>query len=295
MALASLGPHEALYLGGRALLALLCIGLACVALTRLLALRAAAADAAPADLPSRGAVLPMAATALLVVAALLSGFDVWYNLVLKPDDPIPGASWAWLAFDLLLPGFGLLLLRALDERDAALARLAQQAITDPLTGLRNRRGFLDAATAVLAIASRQAEPVALISLDLDRFKAINDGHGHAAGDAVLRGTAQVLQAALRRGDLAGRIGGEEFVLLLPGTGLAAAAQTAERLRLALSEGVAHPGAGGRVTASFGVAALEGRGVAALEPALAAADAALYAAKHGGRDRVEVASSGLVAA
>jgi diguanylate cyclase (GGDEF)-like protein len=219
-----------------------------------------------------------------VLAALLSVNDAWQNLVVRPDEPIQASSWAWLAFDLLLPLLGLLLLRALAERDAALQRLARQAVTDPLTGLRNRRGFMAESDAALARCARAGQQAAVVMIDLDRFKSINDLHGHAAGDAVLRGAAAAVRAELRAGDLPGRLGGEEFALLLPDADLDAAIATAERLRAALTAGVPHPG-GGRVTASFGVARVQ---EGALEAALAAADAALYKAKQGGRDRVEVA-------
>ena len=126
-------------------------------------------------------------------------------------------------------------------------------------------------------------------LDLDRFKSINDDHGHPAGDAVLRGVAVAIAQAVRGADVSGRLGGEEFALLLPGDATADAAHVAERLRGMVANGVAHPaGPDRRVTLSVGVAALgPGADVAALEAALAAADRALYEAKAAGRDRVVI--------
>jgi diguanylate cyclase (GGDEF)-like protein len=127
--------------------------------------------------------------------------------------------------------------------------------------------------------------------DVDRFKSINDGHGHPAGDVVLVGLADVLRGAARAGDIAGRLGGEEFALLCPGLDAAGAASVAERLRAALRAGVPHPAGGdAAVTASAGVAEIAVRDApgAALDAALKAADAALYAAKDGGRDRVVIA-------
>jgi diguanylate cyclase (GGDEF)-like protein len=237
-----------------------------------------------------GALLPAAAAALLLLAALLSLYDAWQNIVTYAEKPILSSSWAWLVFDVLLPLLGLLLLRALMERDAALGRLARQAVTDPLTGLRNRRGFLAESATALARCARAGQEVAVVMIDLDRFKSINDVHGHAAGDAVLRATAEAVAAGLRAGDLPGRLGGEEFALLLPDADLDAAAATAERLRTALTAAVQHPG-GARVTASFGVARVGEEG---LDAALAAADAALYRAKQGGRDRVVVAGAAVPA-
>ena len=126
-------------------------------------------------------------------------------------------------------------------------------------------------------------------LDLDRFKAINDGFGHHAGDLVLRGGAAAIARAVRATDGPGRLGGVEFVLLLPGDGVAAAAQVAERLRVLVADSVRHPGAPQcRVTFSAGVAAIGAEAdAAALEAALSAADRALYAAKADGRDRIVI--------
>jgi diguanylate cyclase (GGDEF)-like protein len=272
---------EAAYLAGRVLLAGLCLAVAMAAVARV------------APRPGTSRVLPRASAATLVLAALLSLHDAWDNAVTRWDEPIGPANWAWLGFDLLLPVVGALLLRAIAQRDAALSGLAALAETDALTGLRNRRGFLAAAEAALARAARHGERASVVMLDLDRFKAINDAHGHAAGDAVLRATAEVLQSMLRGGDLAGRLGGEEFVLLLPGASAEVAAGAAERLRRALAARVPHPDARARVTASFGVATVELRASApeaALEGALRDADAALYAAKRAGRDRIALAEA-----
>jgi diguanylate cyclase (GGDEF)-like protein len=272
---------EAAYLAGRVLLAGLCLAVAMAAVARV------------APRPGTSRVLPRASAATLVLAALLSLHDAWDNAVTRWDEPIGLTSWAWLGFDLLLPVLGALLLRAIAQRDEALAGLAALAETDALTGLRNRRGFLAAAEAALARAARNGERASVVMLDLDRFKAINDAHGHAAGDAVLRATAEVLQSMLRGGDLAGRLGGEEFALLLPGASAEVAAGAAERLRRALAARVPHPDAHGRVTASFGVATVELRATVpegALEAALRDADAALYAAKRAGRDRIALAEA-----
>jgi diguanylate cyclase (GGDEF)-like protein len=227
------------------------------------------------------------------VPAVATGVDAWDNLILRAQQPISLSSWTWLVFDGAAPVFLLLLLRALAERDAAVAELQALASTDPLTGLPNRRAFLAAAQAAIATAWRQSAPLSVMLIDLDRFKAINDRHGHPAGDAVLRATAEVLRATLRRTDLPVRWGGEEFAALLPFTGTEEAATLAERLRYAVRALVPHPGgdAAGPVTISVGIAAITPAVTAdsALAAGMGAADAALYAAKTQGRDRVALAA------
>jgi diguanylate cyclase (GGDEF)-like protein len=167
------------------------------------------------------------------------------------------------------------------------------AATDPLTGLLNRRGFARAAHPAITRARREERPVAVALLDADRFKLINDGFGHEAGDAVLCGIAAALRSELRAGDLLGRMGGEEFALVLPDTDPQQAAAVAERMRDAVRQLVQHPaGADAAVTLSGGIAAVGRSGEAeiALERALRDADAALYRAKEGGRDCVLLEAS-----
>ncbi|HXH96944.1 MAG TPA: GGDEF domain-containing protein, partial [Gaiellaceae bacterium] len=162
----------------------------------------------------------------------------------------------------------------------------QQALVDALTGLANRRACEQALRAEIARADRLGTPLALVLADLDDFKAVNDVHGHAAGDELLRTFASVLQDTLRAGDLAGRWGGEEFALLLPGTDSSGAVRLAERVRAALATRQAAGAASVAVTCSFGVAQSEAGSDP--EALLAAADAALYRAKREGKDRVEPA-------
>lgn len=179
-------------------------------------------------------------------------------------------------------------------KDPELVRLEEEtfraAITDPLTKVPNRRFFEERAAIEMARAQRHALPLALAFLDADHFKAINDTHGHAAGDAVLRELAGRLQGACRAEDLVCRYGGEEFVCLLCHAGLEDALGFAERLRARVA---ASPVESGDVripvTVSIGVSAR--REGDTLEGLLRRADAALYQAKQNGRNRVEREASG----
>ena len=176
------------------------------------------------------------------------------------------------------------------ELHAANRRLQSLARTDELTGVRNRRGLRSVLEREFLRAERYGGRLALLALDLDRFKEVNDAHGHAVGDQVLRAVAQAVKGALRQVDVVGRTGGEEFVVVAPETTLDEALVVAERLRVAVAEAsVTTPsGARVRVTVSCGVAAHRELRAATVDELLAAADAALYRAKALGRDRVEIA-------
>jgi diguanylate cyclase (GGDEF)-like protein len=160
----------------------------------------------------------------------------------------------------------------------------RQALVDGLTGLANRRAISDALQAEMARAERFETPLSVALADVDAFKDVNDVHGHAVGDQVLRIFADVLRDTLRESDVVGRWGGEEFLLLLPGADEEGAVQLAERVRAGLADRPI-PGARGlRVTASFGVA--EHAPQSDPEQLVAAADGALYRAKRTGKNRVE---------
>lgn len=170
-------------------------------------------------------------------------------------------------------------------------KLKNQALRDPLTGLYNRRYLEDMLERFMVLSQRSSRPLSVIMIDLDHFKRLNDEHGHAVGDAVLRDSAEAILGALRQSDVACRYGGEELTVLLPDTGLEEALTKAEILRArieSLSE--VH---GTRITASFGVAAYPetSTNVGGL---ITMADAALYEAKHAGRNRVVAADGARIA-
>lgn len=179
--------------------------------------------------------------------------------------------------------------RKLEEANRALTTLAS---TDALTGLPNKRALEAAIVRDLARADRDKTWLSLVVVDVDHFKRVNDEHGHAVGDVVLSAIAKVLARQLRAGDLAGRVGGEEFVLLLPGSNMIGARIVAERIRRALEATPIETEQGPlKVTASFGGASLCGPGCAASrEELFVRADSALYEAKRSGRNRVLIADS-----
>jgi diguanylate cyclase (GGDEF)-like protein/PAS domain S-box-containing protein len=182
----------------------------------------------------------------------------------------------------------LTIYRDVSESKRLQSELEHLASTDALTGVPNRRAFVERAARELERASRYGRAVSLLLLDVDRFKSVNDNHGHPAGDAVLQRVAEVCCETLRACDTFGRIGGEEFAAVLPETDAAGAARTAERLRASIAASSTQVPQGSlRVTVSIGVAPCA-EGEAGLEGVLVRADEALYEAKAAGRNRVVVA-------
>lgn len=162
-------------------------------------------------------------------------------------------------------------------------KLRNQALRDPLTGLYNRRYMEDLLQRFVRLAERENREVSVVMVDLDHFKRLNDEHGHAFGDTVLRESAHALVSALRETDIVCRYGGEELVVILPDCNIERAADKAELLRQRIEAlGETHKAA---ISASFGVASIPhtSGGVADL---LAAADVALYKAKQNGRNQVQ---------
>ncbi len=173
----------------------------------------------------------------------------------------------------------------LENANHALLKASQ---TDGLTGLDNRRHIEERLVEMYEHATRLAEPLGCVMCDVDHFKSVNDTHGHQAGDAVLKQVAEILRETAREIDRVGRYGGEEFIVLLPSANMEDAAAFAERVRAAV-EAREFTYAGGtlRRTVSAGVAAWPHPAIRGLESLVKAADDALYAAKGGGRNRVEV--------
>jgi diguanylate cyclase (GGDEF)-like protein len=164
--------------------------------------------------------------------------------------------------------------------------LERQAVTDPLTGLHNRRSFTKAYGRMVEHADRYAEPISLLMIDIDRFKGINDTYGHAAGDEVIKAVADTILSSIRKVDVAARIGGEEFAVILPMSPKKSSLATAERIRKAIQgQSIPHGRASIAVTVSIGVATRSGGGTIP-DTLIKEADRYLYAAKEGGRDRCE---------
>lgn len=184
-----------------------------------------------------------------------------------------------------LPGGGsLAIYRDINESKHLFAQLEELATTDALTGVPNRRSFLERATGEFSRAKRNRHDMSILMIDVDHFKAINDRHGHAAGDQVLRHIAQACNGALRGSDILGRIGGEEFAALLPEADGATAGLVADRLRRAVVNIASETGATRTpVSVSIGIATSQ-LCAESLETIMANADTALYQAKQDGRNR-----------
>lgn len=232
------------------------------------------------------------ARAVLVIAAfsvlssvLITGVGIHLTL---PDILLE----EWIYFAILTPALispvvGIVIMSLayrLAEAQEVLARLAN---TDPLTGIGNRRHFMESAANSLEQAARNGAEAALLMLDIDHFKQLNDLHGHAAGDLALIELARCCSRHLSSTQAFGRWGGEEFCILMPGVSIREASEMAERLRLAIAAMDIEDVPNG-VSVSIGIAATQGGGYG-LDDLLRAADRHLYQAKAAGRDQI---SSGL---
>jgi diguanylate cyclase (GGDEF)-like protein len=185
---------------------------------------------------------------------------------------------------IVFTSFGIFLGLVADRLVAVNAELQGLAVTDALTSLRNARYFNELLPVELARADRQNQPLALVIIDLDNFKRINDRFGHAAGDRALAHCASVLSRSIRMVDIPCRIGGEEFAVICPGAGLEDARRVAERILVGLKESpLPNTNPPERLTGSAGVA-MHSLG-SDYKDLFLAADAALYAAKRSGKDRV----------
>jgi len=221
-------------------------------------------------------------TAALLVAcaaaAALTGFEVrpYTNMV-----QIIGSLPLLILYPMVVGLTTYRLARRLREQNQL---LSEESRTDGLSGLLNRRHWEDAVSAEFQRGRRYGRPLALLMLDIDHFKSINDQHGHPAGDEVIRSVAVILRASLREEDVPGRYGGEEFGILLPDTPAAGAEVIAERIRRRI-EGAALTRSGLRATVSVGIAELGPQDVD-YTVGISHADRALYAAKERGRNRSE---------
>jgi diguanylate cyclase (GGDEF)-like protein len=196
-----------------------------------------------------------------------------------------GAGWvAVYAIEVVLYVVGAAFIVLVLAKDRTVRQYKLAAATDPLTELLNRRGFFEAAAEIMTARQASKEPVCVLAFDLDHFKTINDRFGHNTGDATLHLFAAVVKKTLRAGDAIGRLGGEEFIALLPST-LGDAVAAANRVRRAFATASAAPGSShAAATVSVGVSC--GSAFAEIDTLIARADAALYRAKTNGRDRVE---------
>lgn len=215
---------------------------------------------------------------------LIGDFESHAVELTRPD----GRSLRIMGAPVLIEGHaeGLVLLQEdITERKNYQATLERLATTDHLTGLMNRRAFLDATEREIRRAHRYGQPLALIMLDVDHFKRINDSFGHPAGDEVLRRVTAACRGMLRDEDLMGRLGGEEFAITLVQPPLPKAAAVAERLRKAVGDLVIeHAGRQMTVTISLGIAEINDS-INSLDHLISNADACLYTAKREGRNRV----------
>lgn len=236
---------------------------------------------------SRFPVAALLAAHSLVVAARIPIAFMEAGTTPSPDFDSPWFTPMALETLVFVQALAILLLTLTKER--AEARLKTMALTDPLTGLANRRAFFIDGKRLIAAAKRAGQPTALIAFDLDRFKSINDTFGHPFGDAVLEAFALAAREGLRGGDLAGRIGGEEFAAVLPGADAGAAHGAADRVVSLFADIVGVTAdERARFTASAGIA-VSLASSESIEALFIAADKALYEAKNAGGNQMRMAA------
>ncbi len=226
--------------------------------------------------------------ALFLIYAILFGAGAAESTLteLPETGVVPLASWYGLVhFELIVFTVGTAAFVIALIRERGETRQRRLAEIDEVTGVATRRALLEQADEALQYSRAADEPLSLAVFDLDRFKSINDGFGHAVGDAVLRRFGDTVGAILRADDLLGRIGGEEFALLLPRTGLAAAIDIADRVRLAF-EGNCRTVDGKAIGATVSAGVAMAHRHSTVQSMLIAADEGLYEAKARGRNRVE---------
>jgi diguanylate cyclase (GGDEF)-like protein len=208
----------------------------------------------------------------------------WLLVVHDPGEPGVGLPWLMAIFGILLAAL-LGALVTIWGRNERLGELRRQARHDSLTGLKNRRRFDEELGAELARSRRYGVPGAVLMLDLDHFKQVNDTLGHAAGDRVIAEVAEVLRERARETDVLARLGGDEFAIILPRCELMEAQAVAGELQTAIRERLEAEDGTPRITVSIGIAPFGAGPPRSAESVLARADSAMYAAKGAGRDSV----------
>ncbi len=208
-------------------------------------------------------------------------------LLITSSNPIQMATFLTATVSMILVGMGLILM----TKERADAQMLKLAMHDELTGLPNRRYILEVLERLLAASDRQQQPLSLMMLDTDHFKLINDRHGHQVGDQSLKLLADTLRSRLRTQDHAGRLGGEEFLVVLPNTQASGARELAEQLRQGIEQTsfLTRDGRPLTLTISIGLCCLEPGVELDSQQAISRADQALYLAKQNGRNRVEMAA------
>lgn len=235
-------------------------------------------------------VLKRGIRAVTVVNMLIAMLVVWLGV--RSDGFMSNISAPerlfYVSFFMMVTGLCTMTLFALsEERQDLIHQLTELSSKDSLTQLSNRRHFMEQCERELARARRLAQPVSLALLDVDHFKAINDRHGHTVGDQVLQMFARCCRAKLRASDLMGRVGGEEFALLLPDTNAHDAEAVVRQLLEMIAQQSVHVSDGIEVRITFSAGVVEMAPGASLETMYGAADQALYQGKRAGRNRVEV--------
>ncbi|MGH7247563.1 MAG: GGDEF domain-containing protein [Pseudomonadota bacterium] len=226
--------------------------------------------------------VPMLHGAIFLLPMVLAGLSLDLG-----DSHALVTGWAAVfAVEVVLYVVGAAFIVLMLAKDRAVRVYKVAANTDALTGLLNRRGFFEAASTMMARNNAAMLPISVLVFDLDHFKSINDNFGHRTGDAMLQLFAGVVQLTMRAGDPIGRLGGEEFVAILPGT-VAEAAAVADRVRSAFAAATLAPD-GLQIPATVSVGAACGPPKSGIEMLIARADVALYCAKAGGRNRVKFA-------
>lgn len=236
-----------------------------------------------------GQYLIAAGFVVLMSALVFQGSVAWMRphtmgSIFQATD-VQGIVFIAMVVHLILCNLGLLIMC----KERVEARIRSVSLHDELTGLLNRRALLQALDQQLSLGQRSTQPLSVLMIDIDFFKRVNDTYGHITGDRVLQQLAATVNQRVRAQDLAGRLGGEEFLVILPGTDASGALQLAETLRQSV-EADPFYGAEGQpiaVTVSIGVCTQDVQQVQAADVLIARADQALYRAKQNGRNRVEI--------